>query len=151
MAAGPSSLKVEDLLAQAGWLRALAASLVSDRAGAEDLVQETWLAALLHPPRQAGPLRPWLARVAANLASNRQRGERRRRDRETLAQGSPRAIAPDEIAGEIEAQRMVSEAVLALDEPLRTTVVLRYFRGMNASEIAAAQNVSASTVRGRLV
>src|SRR5688500_16823602 len=72
---------IEELLQQAPWLRRLAAKLVAGDA-ADDLVQETWLAALMHPPGRGGPVRPWLARVAHNLAQNLRRGERRRSEHE---------------------------------------------------------------------
>src|SRR6185503_8317505 len=61
---------LEGLLDEAGWLRTLAASLASDAAQAEDLVQDTWLAALRREPRP-GEARPWLGRVVRNLARNR--------------------------------------------------------------------------------
>ncbi len=150
MAADPIPIRTEELLAHAGWLRALARSLVADPATADDLVQDTWVAALRHPPDQGRPLRPWLARVVQNLARNRRRGDVRRGERETVERPAGEVISPDKIAAEVEAQRMLADAVLALDEPLRTTIVLRYFRGMNASEIAAAQHVPAGTVRWRL-
>ncbi len=150
MAAEPIPLKVEDVLANAHWLRALAAKLVADPAGADDLVQETWLAALVHPPRKSGPLRPWLARVAGNLALNRRRSERCRSEHAARAGEARLSLAPAEIAGEIEAQRLVADAVLALEEPLRTTIVLRYFRGLDSKQIEATLGVNASTVRWRL-
>jgi RNA polymerase sigma-70 factor (ECF subfamily) len=151
MAADPIPIRTEELLAHAGWLRALARSLVADPATADDLVQDTWVAALRHPPDRSRPLRPWLARVVQNLARNRRRGDVRRSEREAVERPDGEAISPDKIAAEVEAQRMLADAVLKLDEPLRTTVVLRYFRGMNASEIAAAQLVPAGTVRWRLM
>ena len=150
MAADRASFRTEELLAHAGWLRALSSSLVSDRSDADDLMQETWLAALRHPPRAGLSLRPWLARVARNLARNARRRDVRRGDREALAQRSDGPISPDAIAGEVEVQRMLAEAVLRLDEPLRTTVVLRYFRGLNASQIATMQRIPPGTVRWRL-
>src|SRR5205814_10341316 len=48
----------EELLAHAGWVRALARELVRDASTADDLVQETWLAALRHPPRAGSSMRP---------------------------------------------------------------------------------------------
>ncbi len=42
------------LLRQTGWLRALAGSLVGDPHRAEDIVQDTVLAALQEPPRGTG-------------------------------------------------------------------------------------------------
>ena len=67
------TIGIEELLGEAGWLRRLAASLVGDGAQADDLVQETWMAALRRPPRADGEPRPWLARVASNLARNARR------------------------------------------------------------------------------
>jgi RNA polymerase sigma factor (sigma-70 family) len=140
----------DELLAHAGWLRALAATLVSDAASAEDLVQDTWLVALRRPPRSDRPLRPWLSRVVRNLASNRRRAEGRRTEHELDAR-LPSAPRPaEEIVGELEAQRALVEALLQLEEPLRSTLVLRYYRGLDASQIARRQGVPAGTVRWRL-
>ncbi|HVS08988.1 MAG TPA: sigma-70 family RNA polymerase sigma factor, partial [Planctomycetota bacterium] len=144
------AVSLEELLAQAGWLRALASSLVRDSASAEDLVQDTWLVALTRRPRSGRPLRPWLARVVRNLASNRRRAEGRRTEHELDAR-LPSAPQPaEEIVGELEAQRALVEALLQLEEPLRSTLVLRYYRGLDASQIARRQGVPAGTVRWRL-
>lgn len=145
-------VRIEELLAHAGWLRRLAASLVRGGAAADDLVQDTWMAALEHPPHGDAPVRPWLARIAKNLALNRRRGDVRRADRESFAsmQRDTSAPSPSHIAEEIEAQRTLADLVLALEEPLRTTVVLRYFRGLDASQIARLQRTPAGTVRWRL-
>ena len=43
-------LRAEDLRAHAAWLRRLAGALVAESAAADDLVQETWLAALEQRP-----------------------------------------------------------------------------------------------------
>lgn len=68
MTQSPSSISPEQLLAHADWVRALARALVADPAGADDLVQETWLAALDRPPAHAQDLRAWLGTVLRNLA-----------------------------------------------------------------------------------
>src|SRR5262245_4774701 len=47
-------------------LQALARSLVHGDADADDLLQETAIAAMAHPPGQDRPLRPWLATVLLN-------------------------------------------------------------------------------------
>src|SRR5690349_12643582 len=75
-----ASIDPSDLLSHAGWLRQLARSLVSD--GADDLVQDTWLAALRRPPRSEGSLRPWLRAVITNAARLRWRGDSNRDARE---------------------------------------------------------------------
>src|SRR3954451_695526 len=76
--------QVEKLLTQAGWLRALAVSLLHSRPDADDAVQEVWAAALRAPPDQARPARPWLAQVLRNVvrSSARRARSERERDRE---------------------------------------------------------------------
>jgi len=48
----------EDLPAQAAWVRSLARHLVRDPERAEDLLQDTWVAALRRPPRASGSVGP---------------------------------------------------------------------------------------------
>lgn len=151
----PGPCSVEELLAQSSWLRRLAVTLVAGEDAAEDLVQETWLAALRHPPRGGGSPRPWLARIARNLASNFRRGEARRTEREARApeHGPERdrpALDPASVVEEVEAQRVLAEAVVRLEEPLRTAVVLRHLRGLDSHEIGRLQGIPAATVRGHL-
>lgn len=82
------SLDIDDLLAHSGWVRALALRLVKDAQTADDVVQDTWMAALRHPPGRDRPLRPWLRTVVRNLVRRRHLNEERRSRRE---QASPRA------------------------------------------------------------
>ena len=63
-----------ELELQRAFLQRLARQLVRGEAAAEDLVQETFLRALQHPPASATALRSWLTRVARHLAINRGRG-----------------------------------------------------------------------------
>ena len=53
----PRSMRssVRDLLSQTSWLRALARRLVDNVDTADDLVQETWLAAVSNPPERGRP------------------------------------------------------------------------------------------------
>ena len=46
-------ISVETLLAERPWVESLARTLVRSDATAADVVQQTWLAALEHPPRDA--------------------------------------------------------------------------------------------------
>lgn len=62
---------------------------------AEDLVQETFVRALEHPPPDvAAPLRPWLVRVAVNLARDHLR-RRKRRAYPGVWLPSPIELAPE--------------------------------------------------------
>jgi len=67
------------------WIRALAHSLVRDPERAEDLAQDTVVAALETSPAAIRLPRSWLATVAVNLWRHRRRSEQRRRAREAVA------------------------------------------------------------------
>lgn len=142
--------QLERLLDHADWLRALARRLVQDASAADDLVQETWLAALSSPPDTTLPVRPWLAGVARKLALLKRRGDGRRARRNAIAarpEGLPSAA---DLVAEVDLKHSLSQLVLALAEPVRTTVLLRYHEGLSSAEIARRQGVPAGTVRWRL-
>jgi RNA polymerase sigma-70 factor (ECF subfamily) len=143
-------VRIETLLAHAGWLRALARHLVSDRLSADDVVQDTYLAALEHPPRKASGARAWLAAVARNVVRARGRSDARRARREERARPPGSDPGPSETLEKLELHERLVTLVRELDEPERTTVLMRYFEGMRPNEIAARTGVPASTVRSRL-
>lgn len=143
----------ELLLAQAGWVRGLAATLVRDPVGAEDLAQETLLAALARPPHAADDersLRAWLARVVTNLSHLAARGNARRRGREELAARSERVPSAHETVERAAQLKRVVDAALALDEPYRSTVLLRFFEGLDSAEIGRRTGAAPAAVRKRL-
>jgi RNA polymerase sigma-70 factor (ECF subfamily) len=146
------TLPPEALLEHAAWLRHLAAGLVRGDGDADDLVQETWLAALRSPPREQGPARNWLGEVLRNASRMRARsaGRRARREAELGSLVEPAALSPEVLLARAEAQRRLSTLVTELAEPLRSTILLRYFEGLSAAEIARRQGVPAGTVRWRL-
>jgi Sigma-70, region 4 len=94
-------------------------------------------------------VRPWLSQVLRNVVRMRFRGERRRALREE-ATSEPSTSVGDSLVEAVEAQRLLASQLLMLDEPYRTTVLLRYYQGLSAAEIAARQELPAATVRGRL-
>jgi len=140
----------EALLAHRDFVRGLAMKLVFDEHKADDVVQETWLAALENAPAQPRSLRAWLARVARNLALKSARTDIRRRQRER------RNARPDETPSALDTlerialERRVIDAVLALDEPYRTTLVLRFYEDLPPREIAKRMDENSATVRTRL-
>src|SRR5204863_5302151 len=73
----PTPLDPERLLEHDRFVRGMARHLVRDAHRAEDLAQETFLAALVRPPRGAVTLRAWLCAVLRRVAGRGARGERR--------------------------------------------------------------------------
>lgn len=143
-------MNVEELLSHSDFLRDLARSLVLDEHAAADVEQETWLATLSHPPPSEKPFRSWLARVARNFARKQQRGESRRWRREGAAAVPDRVPPASKIAEREEIRRKVIEAVLALQEPYRSTLILRYYESLPPREVARHFDIPTETVRTRI-
>ncbi len=139
----------EELLSHAGFLRGLARGLLADEHAADDVVQETYLAALRRPPAK-GNVRAWLGRVAKNLALTARRGARRREARERRAARPEAVPAAGDAVAHLELQRKVVDLVLALDEPYRTAIVERYFHERTPQEIARRLAVPLQTAKTRL-
>jgi DNA-directed RNA polymerase specialized sigma24 family protein len=76
----PSSILLQELLRHEDFARDLALCLTGDSHAAEDLVQQTWLRALLYPPSHRRALRGWLQTVLRNLARTRFKADRKDRD-----------------------------------------------------------------------
>jgi len=149
--AAPSPFSAETLLEHEHFVRAVARGLLGDADAAGDVLQETWLRTLQRGPRAGGNLRAWLARVAGNLARDRRRGSTRRALREERAARSEAAESVDTAFERVSLQRDVATAILALDEPYRSVVLLRYYHGLEPSEVAARLGTKPATVRTQLV
>src|SRR5688572_26651647 len=141
--------RADELLAHTDWLHGLARALAGD-ANADDVVQETYEIALRTPPKQAGPLRPWLGGVARNVARMATRGRVRRERREQAVPVHDDVPSPEALYARAQIQQKVNRLVLELNEPLRSTLLLRFFEGLSAADIARAQGIPAATVRSRL-
>lgn len=143
-------IAAETLLRERGWVEALARSLVLDDATADDVVQQTWLAALESPPREAGSLRGWLSRVVRNAASESRRRAARRERWEAAAPARGPETSPAETVAKADAHRRVVDAVMSLDEPYRTAVLLRFFEDLPSDEVARRTGVPVETARTRI-
>src|SRR5262245_37066868 len=141
---------MEELLTELDWLRRLAHHLTRDESQADDLVQEAFVVARQHPPRPGAPLRPWLFRVMQNLFRMHVRGEGRRNRREMASEAPAGSATAEEALESLEAHRALTDALERLEEPFRSTLLLRYYEGLSAAEIARRQDVPDGTVRWRL-
>jgi RNA polymerase sigma factor (sigma-70 family) len=138
------------LLVHLAWLKRLARSLVGNDARADDLVQETWVAALQRPPALDRPVRPWLAQVLLNVVRSRARSAGRRTRREQAAALPDPVPTPEQLVSEHDQLQELASLVRELDEPYRSTVLLCYGQGLSPSEVAQRLGVPAGTVRWRL-
>ncbi|MEO1695954.1 MAG: sigma-70 family RNA polymerase sigma factor [Planctomycetota bacterium] len=142
-------LTVDDLLAHSGWLRALARRLVGE-AGADDLVQEVWLRATRRPPAHAESPKGWLRAVLRSVHARQVERSVARSDREQAVAATEPLPSGVELLEKAEAQRSLVEAVMGLSEPCRTALLLHYFEGLSAAEIARRSGEPSSTVRNRV-
>lgn len=148
-AQSPTPTRLDQLLRHAEYLRALARRLARDDSEAEDLVQETWTAAVEQPERDVRNPRSWLAGVVRNLARQKRRGEGRRARREVVVARDEGTESTENIVERVEIFRELAHEVVALDEPYRSTLIQLYFQGLDAETIAARSGEPAATVRSR--
>ena len=143
------SPSAEALLQHVDFLRGLARALTADAADADDVVQDTLMAALerSEPPRKP---RGWLSAVLRNRVARRRRAEVREKRRRLRAARPEQMASADEVAQGLELQRLVVEAVLALKEPYRSTIFHRFYEGHTPAESARMLGVSVETVKTRL-
>lgn len=146
----PSKPRIEELLAHATWVRELARRLAANSGDGDDLAQETWVAALSNPPRTNENLRGWLTRVLQNFAFRSRRAETRRSHLEREASRPEAQPSVVELHERAQVHRELIEAVLDLEEPYGSTVLMRFFEGLPPRIIAARQGVPVNTVRTRL-
>lgn len=135
------------VLEHSAHVRALAQRLVFDSAAADDLEQETWLAALANAPRHLDSPRGWLARIASRRVVNDWRSETRRQAREQ-SRAKPEAVASSEELLEREELRAgIVRAVLALEEPYRGALVAQFLEERTPRDAAEARAVPVETHR----
>ena len=117
---------------------------VGNHHDAEDLTEQTFLQAYRHFERaldesHGRPLRPWLIRIAHNLAANHYR-DRSRKPQSVLDESTPVATphtTEDVVEGRDELKRIL-EGVTQLPDERREALIMRFALGMDNREIARA-------------
>ncbi|MBL9076379.1 MAG: sigma-70 family RNA polymerase sigma factor [Planctomycetes bacterium] len=145
----PSPNPTDRLLAETGTVRRLAQALVRRSDLAHDVAQDVMLVAL----RQSEPphnLRGWLAAVTRRLAGKAVRSQRIRALAEAAAAPAPGSDAEARTVERLRLHRRLTDAVLALPEPYRTVVALRFFDELPPRAIAQRLGTSGEVVRKRL-
>ncbi|MDB4965528.1 MAG: hypothetical protein JWN44_1217 [Myxococcales bacterium] len=149
MVARSDSTNLDELLLDTAWVRRVAVALVAESADADDVAQLTVVAAIERPPADPSEPRRWLLTVARNIARMMGRTTARRARREALVEHEP-VPTPEALVGRAELQSQLARLLTELDEPYRTTVLLRYFEDLAPSDIAERLGIPAGTVRWRL-
>ncbi len=129
---------------------------VRERALAEDLTSQTFLAALEYLSRSERDVNfaPWLYRVATNAWLSHERRQRRWGERFWGEVGrllhSPPATSFHEQISEAEQIEQVRLFILKLPEKDREPLLLRYFEGLEIGEIAEVLGVTPVALRSRI-
>lgn len=144
----PTNDPLRGLLQENEWLRSFVRTLVPAR-HVDDIVQSTAVAALEARCVAQRP-RDWLRGIAKNLARMLHRSSHRSRQRESRGARNTHAMATADVVAALEVQHAVSAALLALPEPTRTIVVLRYQEGLSPADIAQRLGLQAAAIRQRL-
>ena len=133
----------------------LATRMLRDRHLAEDVVQETFLAAFqkLGSFRGDGPLAAWIYRIGYRKSI-----EAHRRRREEPADPADLTAHHRHVVPSAEQEVVRHELAIALDraiaelsQPLRAVFVLRDIEGLSTADTASALEVTESAVKMRLL
>jgi RNA polymerase sigma-70 factor (ECF subfamily) len=135
-----------EALFRAHWPRAFRAAylVVGDAAAAEDIAQESFLAAVRALDRfdRRRPFGPWLHRIVVNRAID---WSRARKLRAELELGDPPVV--DAEPGD---PARVAAAIAGLPPEHRAVIVLRHLLGYTPGEIASLLELPRGTVNSRL-
>ena len=127
-----------------------ARSVVRDEGIAEDVTQETFIRLYknLDSIADAEMLRPWLIRVAINVARNTIRGQMRANTRDENYVKETGTFEAASVETDFEEQAGVNEIVRALNrikEPLRSCLLLKQ-QGLSYKEIAGSLELNESSI-----
>jgi RNA polymerase sigma-70 factor (ECF subfamily) len=132
------------------FLRSLARRLAGDPSIADDLVQDSYVAARTSGPSRPPGLAGWWAAVVRNQAARHIRSETRRRAREQAVARDPVDLDVVSVAAKIEVARSLLQHVQALEPLYRDVVFLRFYENLMPQQIAERVSLPIATVKTRL-
>jgi RNA polymerase sigma factor (sigma-70 family) len=147
------SPSIEELLEHGDWVWRLARSLVRSDHDADDIVQETWVAALRRPPHPGSShaaRSAWLTTVVRHAAARLLRSKERRDDKELAAAQTDEAPAADRLHERESARQVLVDEVLALPQPYSEVLLLRFFDELSPRQVAHRLGQNRSTVRNQI-
>ena len=123
----------------------------------EDMLQDVYLKILNKPPkcRETGEAQRWLLRVAVNRCVTELRWRVRhekglRNIGKWIAEQRKTKVGPVQELLRHEEKDAITQGLRSLNQLLRAPLVLKYYCGLNASEIAQVLELKPGTVRKRL-
>ncbi len=127
------------------------ASIISDEQAAQDVAQETFLAAWSDLPklRERHKFGGWLNQIAINLSRHWLRDQRKHHEDTASLKGVVYLMQEQRHDREKLRQR-IWEAIDELGEDHREAIILHYISGYSYREISEMLSVPVSTVQGRL-
>ncbi len=143
----------------ASMLLPLALRIVRDRAEAEDVVHDAFVAVSDRAGQymaDRGSVAAWLVTLVRNLAIDRTRRRDRRgsltRDvlaHEPSALGNREVENPESLASAASDRDKIRRALATLPDAQRVTLEVAFFEGLSYPEIAARENVPLGTIKSR--
>lgn len=121
-------------------------SLCKSHSAAEDILQETFLKAILSLPETHGNMRAWLYRVARNLTFNLMKRDKHRAESKL----EPPITQEDEPLEKLlrnETYQVLYEGITNLSKVKKEVLVMQYFSQLSLKEIAVIMHISPENVR----
>jgi len=126
--------------------------MTGSREDAQDLAQETFVRAYRSLPRfnLEAPFRPWLYKIATNLAINYVKGKKPVLVLEEYVPSRSLLDSPEDQVEAAEVQTIVAAAIAALPDTYRPIVLMRHIEELSYDEIGRALDLPIGTVKVRL-
>jgi len=135
----------------------LALSILGDQADANEITQETFIAALrsLRSYQEKKSFKAWLYTIALNLSRSHLRKQKIIERLKTTVGAifrveTQKQSSPEDDVIRTEKETTIWNELNKLDERHRTVVVLRYFHDLSVSEISEIMAVNEGTIHSRL-
>lgn len=135
----------------------LALSIVGEAADAQEITQETFIAALrsLRNYEERKSFKAWLYVIALNLSRSHLRKQKfleklKASTTSLFRVEAQKQISPEETVMLNEKEAVIWTKLNQLDERHRIVVILRYFHELSVSEISEILNVNEGTIHSRL-
>lgn len=122
-------------------------SLCKNKAVAEDILQETFLKAILSLSEQHTNMRAWLYLVARNLYLNHTKKEKGKIPIEEIAETGNAELTVAEQLIKKESKQLLYSALQSLGGAKKEVLIMQYFGSLSQKEIAAVLQITPENVR----